>query len=203
MQEDPQSDKSRSAATVLIGYLCMAITGVADSLGDTLYPGNFVHGFVTLEVTGIILMVAGLLAYFNRQAWDAALFVAGGISAWTYQAAAKTVSAGASGLSLSLPAGEPLSYQGWYFFYFSAFYTCLALASFPMDGLRKAFILVKATQFIAAAIACWFGIAILQPICGYIGFLSSIIATIIGASAMIRFGRPSDPKGAGAQSQSR
>jgi succinate-acetate transporter protein len=203
MQQDMQSDKSRSAATVLVGYLSMAITGVADSLGDTLYPSNFVHGFVTLEIAGVILLVVGLLAYFNRQPWDAAVFVTGGISAWTYQAAAKTVSAGASGLNLSLPAGEPLSYQGWYFFHFAVFYTCLALASSPMRGLRKAFISVKATQFIAAAVACWFGIEILQPICGYIGFLSSVLAIAIGTSAMIRFGRTCDPRDAEANSQSR
>ena len=60
--------ESRSTTTVTAGYLCMAITGIADVLGDTLYAGNFVHGYVILESVGLILLAVSLLAYWNRQA---------------------------------------------------------------------------------------------------------------------------------------
>lgn len=192
MQKSTQSD-SRFAANVALGYFLLGATGVFDSLGDTWYPNNYVHGYVLLNAMGILLIGVGLLAYWNRQAWDAILFIGGGIGAWTYQAAASMANPGAKGLDLSRPPSEPISYEGWYFFVQGVFFFILVTAALKVDRLRQAFVVIKAIEFLAAGVACWFGIAFLQPVCGYLGMLSGIFGATIATLALRELAQVQDP----------
>jgi len=178
---------SKSALNITLGYLFLGSVGVVDSLGDIWFASNYGHGMVMLEALGLLLMGLGLLAYLNDQAWDSALFIVGGLGAWTYQASVKLAVQGASGLQLSLPPGEPLSYQGWYFFFLAVFFGALTLPASRISRLRRIFVLAKTAQFALAAVACWFGIAFLQPVTGYIGVAAAPIATVIGALALTSF----------------
>lgn len=188
---------SRTVTNVAVGYMCFGLALIVGSLADVgWYTANFGHGIQLLRAFALLNLAFGLLAYWNRQAFDAITFIAGGASTWTFQAAATMAAPTTVLLNVTRPVDEPLSYQGWFFFCWAVFFTAIWWGSMKAGALRQFILATTALSFLLAAPACWFAIAILQPIVGWVSIASGIVAIGLAVAEIRAFGKEQNPNGA-------
>jgi hypothetical protein len=182
-----QGHDDRSSVNAFVGYGCLAIAGVMGAIVDVgWYDRLHVHSLVLMNATSLVLLAVGLLSYLNRQALDAVVFMVSGVANWTYQAAATiAIAAAPSGpqaaIEISLPADQPLSYQGWYFGCWALFFATAWIGARRSDPLRSLFVAGTALVHGLSAVACWWAIRFLQPVVGYLMLAVALVAIIVAA----------------------
>lgn len=178
------NSKSKSVTTTTVGYLCIALSGWIFNMTNAAWFSKFYAGGVALLYPfAIILAVMGILAFLQNRALDAIVFFGmAGLNWWIYGL-----------LSSSAGATEPQSYGGWLAFLVAVLWCYVWFGSFKSGILRMLFLLGLWLGPLAFALGDWSGLHWFIIVGAYLGLVTSILAGIISAMAVITHGRSGDP----------
>lgn len=174
---------NKAVTTSTIGYMCLALTGWMLSMPhagwfDKLYG----HGVAMMLPLALILVVMGILAFVNEQVLDAIIFFGGAGLFWSGHAYLRSLVVGSEG------GADPAHYTGWYWFIWAIFFCYVWFGSFRAGMLRLLFLLGLWLTLLALAIGEWTGFHSIFVLGGYLGLITSIIAGIVSAVAIIEHG---------------
>lgn len=173
--------ENRCVTTSTVGYMCLALTLWMVSMTNAgWYARVYPHFAALIMPMALVLGVMGILAHLRARSLDAVVFFGGGILFWSAHAAA-AATAGAAGV-------EPMSYAGWFFAVWAAFFAYVWLGSFHSTLPRQLFLLGVSLTLLAMALTDWTGLRFFQYIGGYIGLISALLAGFVSGSGFISFG---------------
>jgi hypothetical protein len=168
---------NKSAITSTVGFMCLGLTGWLLSMPhagwfDKLYG----HGSAMMLPLAIILGVMGILAYLNERTLDAVIFFGGAGLFWS----------GHVYLTTSSSTPDPGPYTAWYLFIWAVYFCYVWLGSFRSGLTRLLFLLGLWLTLLALAIGEYTSLHSFTVLGGYLGLITSIIAAITSADAVIR-----------------
>jgi uncharacterized protein len=171
---------NKAVITSTVGYMCLALTGWMLSMPhagwfDKLYG----HGAAMMLPLAFILVVMGILAFTNEQVLDAVIFFGGAGLFWSGHVYLHAMTADAT---------DPAPYTGWYWFIWAVFFCYVWFGSLRAGILRLLFLLGLWLTLLALAVGEWAGLHGLLVLGGYLGLITSIIAAIVSALAVIEHG---------------
>jgi uncharacterized protein len=174
---------NKTVITSTVGYMCLALTGWMLSMPHAGWFDNlYGHGVAIMLPLAFILGVMGILAFTNEQVLDAIIFFGGTGLLWSGHAYLHPM-----GLTPA-DAAEPAHYTGWYWFIWAVFFCYVWFGSFGAGLSHVLFLLGLWLTLLALAIGEWTGFHSLLVLGGYLGLITSIIAAIISALAVIEHG---------------
>jgi uncharacterized protein len=180
------SVSSRTVAiTVTVGFMCWALMGWMLSMVNAGWFSNvFAAGESLLLPLSIMLGIMGILAFIDQRILDAVIFFGGAGLFWSDRGLIVAERMMATGIN---PAGtQPQHYTGWYGFIWAVYFFYLWLASMRDGGLRMLFLLGLWLTLLLLAIADWgLGQHALSLIGGYLGLITSILALLVSAQAIL------------------
>lgn len=173
---------NRCVTTSTVGYMCLALTGWMLSMTSAgWYDHTYLAGVSLMLPFALLLAIVAILAYLHGRSLDAIVF---------FGAAALFTAAHTAMTAMTGPvAAEPMSYGGWFWIIWAVFFAYVWLGSFRAGLPRQLFLLGLSLTLLAKALYGWTDQRVLELISGYLGLITSIIATIISASDVIVFGR--------------
>ena len=173
---------NRCVTTSTVGYMALALTGWMLSMTAAGWYDHFYLAGTSLMLPfALLLAIIGILAYLHGRSLDSIAFFAFA----ALFTAAHTAMVSMTGTTFA----APMSYVGWFWIVWTAFFGYVWLGSFRAELPRQLFLLGITLTFLAKAIYGWTDLRVLELISGYLGLISSIIAMIISASDVILFGR--------------
>lgn len=173
----------KSAITSTVGYMCLGLTGWMLSMPNAgWFDKVHGHGLAMMLPLALVLLVMGILAFVNERTLDAVIFFGGAGLFWSGHEYLQ---------ALALPsatAAEPGHYTGWYWFVWAVFFCYVWLGSFKAGLVRLLFLLGLWLTLLALAISAWAGLHAFLILGGYLGLITSILAAVISAQAIIEHG---------------
>jgi uncharacterized protein len=166
---------SKSVITATVGYMCLGLTGWMLSMPNAgWFDQLYGHGSAMMLPLAVILGVMGILAFMNERTLDAVIFFGGAGLFWSWHAS----------LLASTPSAH---YAGWYWFVWAVFYCYVWFGSFKVKAgvERVLFLLGLWLTLLALAIGEWSGLHGFLVLGGYLGLITSILAAITSALAII------------------
>jgi len=156
--------------------MCLALTGWMLSMPNAAwFEVSHGHGTAMLFPMSVVLIVMGILSFLNERTLDAIIFFGGAGLFW----AGHQYLAGSGGGS-----EEPIRYSGWYWFIWAVFFFYVWLGSFSAGAVRMLF---------------WIGSHCITVLGGYLGLITSILAAITSAMAVIPGAKESMARGVSGQ----
>jgi hypothetical protein len=171
--------------------MCLALTGWMLSMPNAAwFEVSHGHGTAMLFPMSVVLIVMGILSFLNERTLDAIIFFGGAGLFW----AGHQYLAGSGGGS-----EEPIRYSGWYWFIWAVFFFYVWLGSFSAGAVRMLFLLGLWLTLLALAIGDWIGSHGITVLGGYLGLITSILAAITSAMAVIPGAKESMARGVSGQ----
>lgn len=172
---------NKAAITSTVGYMCLALTGWMLSMSNAgWFDAVHGHGTAMMYPLALVLIVMGILAFLNERTLDAIIFFGGAGLFWSgYQYL----------IGSSADSTEPVRYTAWYFFIWAVFFCYVWLGSFSAGSVRMLFLLGLWLTLLALAINSWTASHAFGVLGGYLGLITSILAALISAMAVIPGGR--------------
>lgn len=172
---------NKGVITSTVGYMSLALTGWMLSMPNAgWFDKLYGHGSAMLLPLALVLAVMGILAFMNERTLDAIIFFGGAGLFWSEHVYLSALNAAGT--------QDPAHYTGWYLFIWAVFYCYVWLGSFRAGLERLLFLLGLWLTLLALAIGEWGGLHSITVLGGYLGLITSIIAAIISAEAVIRHG---------------
>lgn len=189
------SMENRCITTSTVGYMCLALTIWMFSMTNAhWYAGFYPHATALVLPMAVVLGIMGILAHLRARSLDAVVFFGAAIFFWSANAAMHAMGHSA--------AAEPVTYMGWFFGLWAAFFAYVWLGSFRSTLPRQLFLLGLWLALLAIALWGWTGLDVFSYIGGYLGLISAVLAGLVSACGMISFGceahNPNDEHVAGA-----
>jgi succinate-acetate transporter protein len=157
------------------------------------YDKVYAYGSALMIPLAVLLGMMGIFAYLHGRSLDAVVFFGGTGLVWSAHTASVAVAAA--------PAGEPLSYAGWYWAVWTVFFCYLWVGSFKAGIARQLFLLGLTIALGTLGLYDWMSLTVFRLISGYVGLISAVIALVASAGEIIYFGReahsPNDDRQAG------
>ncbi len=181
---------SRAAVLATVGFMCWALMGWMLSMVNAgWFTTVFAAGESLLLPLSMLLGIMGILAYIDTRGLDAVIFLGGAGLFWSDRGlivAQHMMAAGAGAAG-----NQPQHYTGWYGFLWAVYFFYLWLASMRGGGLRMLFLLGLWVTLLLLAVADWGLGHILNLIGGYLGLITSIVALLVSAQALMEQDRGS------------
>lgn len=169
---------NKAAITSTIGYMCLALTGWMLSMPNAgWFDVAHGHGPAMLYPMGVVLIVMGILSFMNERTLDAIIFFGGAGLFWAGHEYLIGVAV--------VGSDEPARYSAWYWFIWAVFFFYVWLGSFSAGIVRMLFLLGLWLTLLALAIGFWMGSHSFTVLGGYLGLITSILAAINSAMAVI------------------
>lgn len=176
------SMENRCVTTSTVGYMCLALTIWMVSMTNAgWYAAAYPHFAALIMPMAVTLGVMGIFCHLRARSLDAVVFFGSAILFWSAHAAA-VAAAGSPAVA------EPLSYAGWFFALWAAFFGYVWVGSFHTTLPRQLFLLGIALSLAAVALTDWTGLHFFRYIAGYIGLISALLAGFVSASGFVTFG---------------
>ena len=170
---------NKAVITSTVGYMCLALTGWMLSMPNAgWFDKLYGHGFAMMLAMAFVLGVMGILAFLNERTLDAVIFFGGAGLFWSGHVYLSSLSGEA----------DPGRYSGWYFFIWSVYFCYVWFGSFKAGLERMLFLLGLWLTLLALAIGEWGNIHFFTILGGYLGLITSILAAITSAIAVITHG---------------
>jgi uncharacterized protein len=169
---------NKAAITSTIGYMCLALTGWMLSMPNAgWFDVSHGHGTAMLYPMAIVLIVMGILSFVNERTIDAIIFFGGAGLFWAGSQYLIGVAA--------VGSDEPVRYSGWYWFIWAVFFCYVWIGSLTVGIVRMLFLLGLWLTLLALAIGFWISSHGFSVLGGYLGLITSILAAINSAVAVI------------------
>jgi succinate-acetate transporter protein len=176
---------NKATITSTVGYMCLALTGWMLSMSNAgWFDAVHGHGTAQMYPLALVLIVMGILAFLNERTLDAIIFFGGAGLFW---------SGSQYLLGPSTDSSEPGHYTGWYFFIWAVFFCYVWLGSFSAGIVRMLFLLGLWLTLLALAVSFWTGLHGFAILGGYLGLITSVLAAITSAIAVIGARNASQP----------
>lgn len=173
--------ESKWAVTTTVGYMCLALAGWMISMPNASWFSTlYQHGQTITYPLSIILVVMGILSFLQSRTLDAIIFFGGSGLLWADYCYFITVKASSN--------EDPRSYTGWYAFIWAVFFCYVWFGSFKSGIFRVLFLLGLWLTLLALAIGDWANLRAISVLGGYLGLVTSILAAITSAIAVISQG---------------
>ncbi len=179
--------ESKAVTTTTVGYMCLALTGWMISMPNASWFSTlYQHGQTIIYPLGIVLGVMGILSFLQGRTLDAIIFFGGSGLFWADYGYLMASKAGGGN-------PDPGSYAGWFEFIWAVFFCYVWFGSFKSGIVRFLFLLGLWLTLLALAIGNWGNLHALIVVGGYLGLITSILAAITSAVAVISHGMKTDP----------
>jgi uncharacterized protein len=174
----------RAAITATVGFMCWALVGWMLSMVNAgWFASVFVAGESLLLPLSILLGIMGILAFIDQRTLDAVTFFGGAGLFWSDRGLIVAERMMAAGVNSA--GTQPQHYTGWFGFVWAVYFFYLWLASMRGGGLRMLFLLGLWLTLLLLAIADWGLGHVLDLIGGYLGLITSILALLLSAQAIM------------------
>jgi succinate-acetate transporter protein len=140
-----------------------------------------VHGPAMMFPLAVVLLIMGILAFTNERTLDAVIFFGGAGLFWSGHVYLRTLAASSGSV-------DPGYYAGWYWFVWAVFFCYVWFSSLKAGLVQLLFLLGLWLTLLALAIGDWSGLHGFIILSGYLGLATAILAAIISAVAVIRYG---------------
>jgi uncharacterized protein len=172
---------NRCVTTSTVGYMALALPSWILSMTAAGWYGQiYLAGTSLMLPFAALLAIIAILAYLHGRSLDSIAFFAFAV---LFTAAHSAMVGMAAGV-----AAAPMSYAGWFWIVWTAFFAYVWLGSFRAGLPRQLFLLGISLTFLAKAAYGWTDVRVLELISGYLGLISAVIALVISASDVIQFG---------------